>query len=74
MLSVQNFTLAPELLCNSDYVATLPSHFLARHRNRLDGFALPFPARGFSLFAAWRPRNQNDPALLWLRDAITALA
>lgn len=74
MLSVQNFTLVPDLLCSSDYVATLPSRFLQRHRERLDGFALPFPARGFSLFACWHPRNHNDLALLWLRDAMAALA
>ena len=74
MLSVQNFTLVPDLLCSSDYVATLPSRFLQRHRERLDGFALPFPARGFSLFACWHPRNHNDLALLWLRDTMAALA
>jgi DNA-binding transcriptional LysR family regulator len=74
MLSVQNFMLVPDLLCNSDYVSTLPSRFLQRYRDRLDSFALPFPARGLSLFACWHPRNQNDPALLWLRDAIAALA
>ncbi|AIY42914.1 Transcriptional regulator [Collimonas arenae] len=72
-LSVQNFTLVPDLLCNSDYVSTLPSRFLERYRDRLDGFTLPFQARGFSLFAAWHPRNQNDPALLWLREAIATV-
>ncbi|MFJ2987775.1 LysR family transcriptional regulator [Collimonas sp. NPDC087041] len=73
MLSVQNFTLVPDLLCNSDYVATLPSRLVQRYQDRLDAFALPFQARGFSLFAAWHPRNQGDPGLRWLRDTIAAV-
>jgi DNA-binding transcriptional LysR family regulator len=73
-LSVQNFTLVPDLLCNSDYVATLPSRLFARYRDRLDAFELPFQAENFSLFAAWHPRNQADPALLWLREALAAIS
>ncbi len=72
-LSVQNFTLVPDLLCNSDYVATLPSRLFARYSDRLDAFELPFQAENFSLFAAWHPRNQADPALLWLREALAAI-
>jgi len=58
---------------NSDYVATLPSRLVQRYQDRLDAFALPFQARGFSLFAAWHPRNQGDPGLRWLRDTIAAV-
>ena len=72
-LSVQHFTLVPELLVNSDYVSTLPSRFAERHGNRLDLFELPFEARGFTLFAAWHPRNHVDPALVWLRETLVAL-
>jgi DNA-binding transcriptional LysR family regulator len=74
LLSVQNFTLLPDLLCNSDYVATLPSRLFERYRDRLDAFELPFQASGFSLFAAWHPRNQADPALLWLREALLVVS
>ena len=73
-LSVQHFTLVPELLAHTDYVSTLPSRFAARHRDRLDVFDLPFEARGFTAFAAWHPRNHADPALVWLRETLTALA
>lgn len=73
-LSVQNFTLVPDLLCNSDYVATLPSRLFTRYRDRLDAFELPFQAETFPLFAAWHPRNQADPALLWLREALAAIS
>jgi DNA-binding transcriptional LysR family regulator len=72
-LSVQHFTLVPELLVNSDYVSTLPSRFAQRHSKRLDLFELPFEARGFTLFAAWHPRNHVDPALVWLRETLMAL-
>jgi DNA-binding transcriptional LysR family regulator len=73
-LSVQHFTLVPELLSKTDYVSTLPSRFAARYADRLDTFALPFDARGFTLYAAWHPRNQADPALVWLRETLAELA
>jgi DNA-binding transcriptional LysR family regulator len=74
VLSVQHFTLVPELLARTDYVSTLPARFAERYRERLDIFELPFEARGFTLFAAWPPRSQADPAHVWLRDTIAALA
>jgi DNA-binding transcriptional LysR family regulator len=73
-LSVQHFTLVPELLARTDYVSTLPSRLVARHRNVLDVFELPFAARGFSLFAAWHPRNQADPGSVWLREKLAQIA
>ncbi|MEZ0603693.1 hypothetical protein ACAX43_16265 [Paraburkholderia sp. IW21] len=48
--------------------------FAARYAERLDTFALPFDARGFTLYAGWHPRNQADPALAWLRETLTELA
>ena len=74
VLSVQHFTLVPELLARTDYVSTLPARFAERYRERLDIFELPFEARGFTLFAAWPPRNQADPAHVWLRDTLAAIA
>lgn len=74
VLSVQSFAVATELLVATDYVLTLPERFAQRHADVLDRFELPFPARGFTLFAAWHPRNQTDPALRWLRDTLAELA
>ena len=74
VLSVQHFTLVPELLARTDYVSTLPARFAERYRERLDIFELPFEARGFTLFAAWPPRNQTDPAHVWLRETLAGLA
>lgn len=71
-VSVQTFTLVPELLAHSDYVSTLPSRLVARYDDHLDAFALPFEAQGFSLFAAWHPRYHADPAAIWLRDSLAS--
>ncbi|RKP49588.1 LysR family transcriptional regulator [Pararobbsia silviterrae] len=73
MLSVQAFTIVPEVLTKTDYVSTLPSRLVRRYRDRLDAFELPFEARGFSLFAVWHPRDHADPAHTWLRDALTEI-
>jgi DNA-binding transcriptional LysR family regulator len=73
VLSVQHFTLVPELLARTDYVSTLPSRLVARYRDVLDAFDLPFEARGFSLFAAWHPRDQADPGSVWLREKLTQI-
>lgn len=73
-LSVQHFTLVPDVLAHTDYVATLPYRLIARALAHVDVFELPFEARGFSMHAAWHPRSHADPALTWLRDTVTALA
>ena len=74
VLSVQHSTLVPELITQTDYVATLPARLAARYADRLDLFDLPFEARGFSLFAGWHPRSQTDPAIVWLRQMLTEVA
>ncbi|WP_028223159.1 LysR family transcriptional regulator [Paraburkholderia oxyphila] len=73
-LSVQHFTLVPDVLARTDYVATLPYRLVARCQERVDLFELPFEARGFSMHAAWHPRSHADPALIWLRETVAALA
>jgi DNA-binding transcriptional LysR family regulator len=74
VLSVQHFTLVPELLARTDYVATLPSRLATRYRDVLDVFDLPFKAGGFSLSVAWHPRNQADPGSVWLREKLVQIA
>jgi len=73
-LSLQHFTLVPEILACTDYISTLPERLLMRCRDRLDLFDLPFEARGFTLFAGWHARNHNDPAHTWLRETISEIA
>ena len=74
MLSVQTFTIVPEVLTHTDYVSTLPSRLVRRYSDRLDAFELPFDARGFSLFAVWHPRDHADPAHTWLREVLIEIA
>jgi DNA-binding transcriptional LysR family regulator len=74
VLSVHQFILAPMFLRISDYVATLPTRFVNRFADDLDTFELPFKARGFTLSAAWHPRNQADPSHIWLRQQLSAIA
>ncbi|WP_175083926.1 LysR family transcriptional regulator [Trinickia soli] len=73
-LSVQHFTVVPELLARTDYVSTLPARLVARYRDALEMFELPFDARGFTMFAAWHPRGHLDPAGVWLRDLLAEVA
>lgn len=72
VLSVQHFTLVPELLRTTDFVCTVPSRLAARFAHWLDIFELPFEAQGFTLNLAWHPRHHADPALQWLRTLIFA--
>ncbi|HJV62264.1 MAG TPA: LysR family transcriptional regulator [Albitalea sp.] len=74
VLSVQHFTLVPDILAATDFVGTIPSRLAARFAATLDSFELPFKAQGWTLHAAWHPRNQRDPASMWLRQWVAACA
>jgi DNA-binding transcriptional LysR family regulator len=74
VLSVQHFTLMPDILAATDHVGTLPARLAARHADKLDAFELPFEAQGWTLHAAWHPRHQRDPAHCWLRRWVEACA
>ena len=74
LLSVQHFTLMPAILLATDYVCTLPRQLAARFSDQLDLFELPFEVQGFTLSAAWHPRNHVDPASLWLRGQLIEVA
>jgi DNA-binding transcriptional LysR family regulator len=74
VLSVHQFILAPMFLRITDCVATLPARFVERFTDEVDTFELPFKARGFTLSAAWHPRNQTDPAHIWLRKQLGVVA
>jgi DNA-binding transcriptional LysR family regulator len=74
VLSVHQFIHAPIFLRITDYVATLPSRFLNRFSDELDTFELPFKSSGFTVSASWHPRYQADPAHIWLREQLVAIA
>jgi DNA-binding transcriptional LysR family regulator len=58
----------------TDYVAALPSLLLDRFTDQLDGFELPFEARGYAISAAWHPRYHADPGHIWLREQFSMIA
>lgn len=74
VLSVHQFLLAPMVVAETDFVATLPARLARRFADKVDAFELPFHARGFALFAGWHPRSHNDLAHIWLRTRLSALA
>jgi DNA-binding transcriptional LysR family regulator len=74
VLSVHQFILVPMFLRITDYVATLPDRFLNRFNDDLDRYELPFKSRGFTVSASWHPRNEADPAHIWLREQLVAVA
>ena len=72
--SVHQFVLVPMLLRTTNCVAALPSWLPDRFTSELDAFELPFVPRGYTVSAAWHPRYDADPAHIWLRDQISAVA
>ena len=74
ILSIHQFSHAPTFLRITDYVATLPAHHLKRFSDELETFELPFKSRGFTVSASWHPRYQTDPAHIWLREQLVAVA
>lgn len=73
-MAVQQFMLAPTLVENSDLVCTLPQRFVGKFSDRLEFFPLPFDIPMISIFAAWHPRVDTDPAHTWIREQITSVA
>ena len=59
---------------HGDFVSTLPERLARRFAERVDLFELPFPARGFSLFATWHPRSHQDHGHVWLRQQLAVSA
>ena len=74
VMTVPQFFLAAITVRSTDYISTLPCRFVSRLTDWLDTFDLPFEARGFSLHAAWHPRNHADPGHIWLRRQLAEVA
>ncbi len=73
-LSIQQFTLVPEILRCTDLVCTVPSRLAARFADQVDAFELPSEAQGFRLYMSWHPRNHADPGIRWLHDRLIECA
>ncbi|MDI1366296.1 MAG: LysR family transcriptional regulator [bacterium] len=64
---VSGFSAALALARGSDLVATTPDRHTQNLRDGLFSFALPVPARAFTVSMLWHPRLDADPAHRWLR-------
>jgi DNA-binding transcriptional LysR family regulator len=71
-LRVSNFLIAPIVVCQTDFINTMPTR-LARQAAKdyaLKLLPAPFPMPKFGLRLIWHPRLDNDPAQRWLRDSL----
>jgi DNA-binding transcriptional LysR family regulator len=73
-VSVQSYAVVPTVVAQSDCLCTLPRRFLARYRAQLEIHDLPFDMPEFTLSAIWHARANNDPAHIWLREQLFAVA
>ena len=66
-LSVSNFLLLPEILQNSDLVATVPKRLVCKRKD-LAIVSPPLEIPSFSKVALWHERTEHDPRYRWLRQ------
>lgn len=74
VLAVHQFSQAAALVAHGDRVSTLPRRFAETRRGEVDLLELPFAMPGYTLHLAWHPRDQADPAHVWLRRLLRRLA
>lgn len=68
-LSVSNFLLLPEILQNSDLVATVPKRLVCKRKD-LAIAPPPLEIPSFSKVVLWHERTEHDPRYRWLRQLI----
>ena len=75
-LRVTNFLIAPVVVCQTDFINTMPAR-LARQLAKtypLRLFAPPFDLPEFDYGMFWHPRVEHDPAQRWLREFVAAVS
>lgn len=70
-LSVPQFTVALEMIKQSDLVAMLPSR-LVRGRSDVQIVEAPVKVPGYSLAMLWHGRVHEEPSHRWLREQLVA--
>jgi len=71
---VPNFASAPELLSETDLIATLPRQLVERARVELKTALPPVPLPSFQIEAVWHGRAHADEGHRWLRQQLRAAA
>jgi DNA-binding transcriptional LysR family regulator len=76
MLTVSNFMQALAVASESDLVAALPRHFVAKHAGRYDvvSFEPPMPLMSSPILAIAPQVALRDGGLAWLLDALASAA
>ncbi|MFL5306138.1 MAG: LysR family transcriptional regulator [Polyangia bacterium] len=71
-LRVTNFLIAPVVVCETDFVNTMPIRFAQRVAKTYPLRLLPPPFRlpTFEYAMFWHPRIDHDPAQSWLRSLV----
>lgn len=70
-----NFSLAPMLIANRDYVLTLPRRVATLFQEQLGLViqAVPLDLPRFQIKQYWHERSRHDPGHRWLREGIAAV-
>jgi DNA-binding transcriptional LysR family regulator len=75
-LRVTNFLIAPVVVCETDFINTMPTR-LARQLAKSYPLRLvppPFELEQFEHCMFWHPRNDQDPAQRWLRGIVAEVS
>ncbi|UBF27165.1 LysR family transcriptional regulator [Kovacikia minuta CCNUW1] len=72
VISVPHFLIAPFVVANTDLIVTLAERVARTYATMLNLQIqpLPIPVPGFAFSLLWHTKNDQDPAHLWLREAI----
>lgn len=73
-LVVPGFSVAAELLQESDLVAVLPRRLIKRYEHKIHAFEPPVTIEGFELHAVWPDRLHADAMNRWFRELCFDLA
>jgi DNA-binding transcriptional LysR family regulator len=75
-IGVPNFLSALFVVAESDLVSAVPERMAAlfAHKLALEIFEPPFALPGFRMLMHWHERVQLDPAHVWLRAQVAAVA
>lgn len=70
VLSAASFLLVPEIVCQSDLVALVPSRLVHDRGERLVAVRPPFPVEGFAVGMVWHERSHGHEGQRWIRETV----
>lgn len=72
VLSIPHFTVAPNIVMNSNLIITMTERIAQEFTEHyaVQILPAPLPLPEFSVSQAWHARTQNEPAQRWLRELI----